>query len=173
MRTPDSIPMKLVSMTTAFALATAGVASAQTPAGAPAGATAQCKDGTWSTEQNRDAACSGHDGVRTWYGPSDSPSRTPAPAMMPPQTFPKPTPQQMPNAQTPTTGTQTGSRPTLPGGVSRKSGGAARVWVDRSARTYVCEGERGYGTSSGGTYMSESEAVSAGNQPANGANCSR
>jgi hypothetical protein len=169
-----TLSMKLISTATALALAAASVVYAQTPAGAPPGATAQCKDGTWSSERNRDAACSGHDGIRTWYGPSDSPTNTPAPATMPPQTFPKSTPQQMPNAQTPTTGTQTGSRPTLPGGMSRKSGGGAgKVWVDRSSRTYVCEGERGYGSSSGGSYMSESEAVSAGNQPANGARCSR
>lgn len=166
--------MKALMITTTLALALAGIANAQTPAGAPTGATAQCKDGTWSSEPNRDAACSSHDGVRTWYGASDSPTKTPAPAMMPPQTFPKSTPQTMPNAQTPTTGTQTGSRPTLPGGLSRKSGAsAAHVWVDRSARTYVCEGERGYGTSSGGAYMSESDAVSNGNQPANGATCAR
>jgi hypothetical protein len=166
--------MKTLLITTTLALALAGVAHAQTPAGAPTGATAQCKDGTWSSEPNRDAACSGHSGVINCYGASDSPTNTPAPAMMPPQTFPKPTPQTMPNAQTPTTGTQMGSRPTLPGGMSRKSsGGTDRVWVDRGSRTYVCEGERGYGTSSGGAYMVESDAVSKGNQPANGASCSR
>jgi hypothetical protein len=166
--------MNLVSIATTLALAAAGIAYAQTPAGAPAGATAQCKDGTWSSERNRDAACSGHSGVRTWYGASGSPTNTPAPAMMPPQTYPKPTPQQMPNAQTPTTGTQMGSRPTLPGGLSRKSGdGTSKVWVDRSTHTYVCEGERGYGTSAGGSYMSEGEALSAGDQPASGAKCSR
>jgi len=166
--------MKTLIITTTLSLALAGIANAQTPAGAPTGATAQCKDGTWSSEQNRDAACSGHDGVRTWYGASDSPTNTPAPAMMPPQTFPKPTPQTMPNAATPATGTQMGSRPTLPGGMSRNSGGhAGEVWVDPRSRTYVCEGERSYGTAAGGSYMSESDATAAGNRPANGARCSR
>jgi uncharacterized protein DUF3761 len=166
--------MKTLIITTTLALTLSSVANAQTPAGAPRGATAQCKDGTWSSEQNRDAACSDRDGVRTWYGASDSPTNTPAPAMMPPQTFPKPTPQTMPNAATPTTGTQMGSRPTLPGGMSRKSGaGTGKVWVNQNSRTYLCEGERGYGTAAGGAYMSETDAIAADNQPANGAKCAR
>ncbi len=32
----------------------------------PKDATAQCKDGTYSTAQNRQGACSGHGGVATW-----------------------------------------------------------------------------------------------------------
>ena len=35
-------------------------------AGAPAGATAQCKDGTWSSSQSRSGTCSGHGGVSRW-----------------------------------------------------------------------------------------------------------
>ena len=33
---------------------------------APAGATAQCNDGTWSFSQNRQGTCSGHGGVAYW-----------------------------------------------------------------------------------------------------------
>jgi hypothetical protein len=34
---------------------------------APKGATAKCKDGSFSTVAVRSAACSGHGGVATWY----------------------------------------------------------------------------------------------------------
>jgi hypothetical protein len=35
--------------------------------GAPKGSTAKCKDGTYSTAATRDAACTGHGGIETWY----------------------------------------------------------------------------------------------------------
>lgn len=35
---------------------------------APAGATAQCKDGDWSFSQHRSGTCSGHGGVARWLG---------------------------------------------------------------------------------------------------------
>jgi hypothetical protein len=34
--------------------------------GAPPGATAKCKDGTYSFSQHRQGTCSGHDGVAEW-----------------------------------------------------------------------------------------------------------
>jgi hypothetical protein len=33
----------------------------------PADATAQCQDGTYSTAKSKQGACSGHDGIKTWY----------------------------------------------------------------------------------------------------------
>jgi hypothetical protein len=33
----------------------------------PAGATARCRDGTYSFSQNRRGTCSGHGGVAQWY----------------------------------------------------------------------------------------------------------
>jgi hypothetical protein len=38
----------------------------------PADATAQCKDGSFSTAKTRRGACAGHGGVQTWYAGEDT-----------------------------------------------------------------------------------------------------
>jgi len=37
------------------------------PSSAPADATGKCKDGTFSTDKTRAAACANHGGVADWY----------------------------------------------------------------------------------------------------------
>lgn len=60
-------------------LSAAPVFNAGAAAQAPQGATAQCKDGTYSTAQTRRGACSGHGGVSTWLGEAttDAKKKTP------------------------------------------------------------------------------------------------
>ncbi|HEV8120887.1 MAG TPA: DUF3761 domain-containing protein [Candidatus Polarisedimenticolia bacterium] len=43
----------------------------------PKDATGQCNDGTWSTADSKQGACSGHGGVKKWYGkaPADATAR--------------------------------------------------------------------------------------------------
>jgi hypothetical protein len=52
------------------ALLLSGASFAQAPAGAPAGTTATCNDGTFSSAANKKGACSSHKGVKDWYGAS-------------------------------------------------------------------------------------------------------
>src|SRR5439155_19074232 len=43
----------------------------------PAGATAQCNDGTYSKAKSEQGACSSHGGVKTWYGEVAMPAPSP------------------------------------------------------------------------------------------------
>ncbi len=45
-------------------------ALAKAPASAPAGTTGMCKDGSYTSAASKSGACSGHDGVKKWYGPA-------------------------------------------------------------------------------------------------------
>ena len=47
---------------------------AQKPANAPKSATAECKDGTFSSAKTQQGACSKHGGVKTWWGADTSAS---------------------------------------------------------------------------------------------------
>jgi hypothetical protein len=46
---------------------------------APKNATAQCKDGTYSTAKTKRGACSGHGGIATWLGTGDTGAKAAAP----------------------------------------------------------------------------------------------
>ena len=66
------------SMIIVGALFTSQIVVAQAPAGAPAGATGLCKDGTYYTGASKQGACRGHQGVKEWYGDSGGSSKATA-----------------------------------------------------------------------------------------------
>ena len=62
-----------------FVMAVGGIGAivAQAPAGAPAGTTGQCNDGSWYSGATKKGACRGHKGVKEWYGATDAaPAKT-------------------------------------------------------------------------------------------------
>jgi hypothetical protein len=142
---------------------------AQAPAGAPAGATGLCKDGTYSTAPSKSGACSGHKGVQTWYAapaassakttaakPATAPAAAPAPAAKP-AAAPAPA-----TAPVPSAASSTAPKP---------GGGAGKVWVNTASNVYHCPGTKYYGTTKAGAYMSEADAKAKGARPDGGKPC--
>ncbi|MEO5627219.1 MAG: DUF3761 domain-containing protein [Dokdonella sp.] len=162
----------------------AAAAPAASSAAKPADATGMCKDGTYYTGETKKGACRGHKGVKDWYGaaaaapakttpPMPATSAAAAPAAPAPKMTPAPTPaaaatpaSKMPAA--PTTHTPV-VMPTVPAA----GGGHGKVWVNSETKVYHCEGDRYYGRTKQGEYMSEADAVAKGVRPSHGNACEK
>jgi hypothetical protein len=142
-------------------LLVSAISCAAAPANAPAGTTGLCNDGTFYSGATKKGACKGHKGVKDWYGApaaagAAAPAATPAPAT-PPATAAAPAPS-APPATTPAA-SPTPKVATAPGG------GAGKVWVNKSTKVYHCPGDRWYGKTKEGEYMSEADAKAQGFRP--------
>jgi hypothetical protein len=107
--------------------------------------TATCKDGTAFTGTKRSGACRGHGGVQSWGATSTATS----PVATPP----------------PPAGATSQRGATSPGG------GAGQVWVNTASKVYHCPGDRWYGKTKHGSYMSEAQAQAQGARPDHGKAC--
>jgi hypothetical protein len=126
---------------------------AAAPPDAPAGATGQCKDGTYYTGAEKKGACKGHKGVKEWY------AEAPAAKTETKSTAAK-------SAAPPAATTATASSPPAAGG------GPGQVWVNTKSKVYHCQGDKYYGKTKQGEYMTEAAAKAAGNHPDHGKACS-
>ena len=135
---------------------------AQAPAGAPAGSTGMCNDGTYSTAAAKKGACRGHKGVKDWYADS-----TTAPA----------------EANTVRcaggtcastrcgSGLSTSSKNKCQSATPAPGGGAGQVWLNTSSNVYHCPGTKWYGKTKAGAYMTEAEAKAKGAHADHGKAC--
>jgi hypothetical protein len=148
------------SLAFSAALITTSVAFAQAPAAAPAGSTGVCKDGSYTTNATKKGACSGHKGVKDWYGgtAAAAPAKTAAPA-------PAATSKATPAATTKTATKAPSAAPAL-------GGGPGQVWVNTDSKVYHCVGTRYYGKTKQGEYMTEAQAKAAGARADHGRPCS-
>ena len=108
----------------------------------PASVSATCKDGTPFTGTSRSGACRGHGGVQEW-GTANAGTTAPSAG--------------------PTTASGTATPPPATSTVA-PGGGAGQVWVNTSSKVYHCVGDRWYGKTKHGEYMSEAQAKAAGNR---------
>ena len=119
--------------------------------------TATCRDGSSWSGTTRRGACSGHQGVQA-FGAVASTAAVPTtgPAAPPP-------------AATPATPPARYAQPTP---ASPSTGGPGQVWVNTSSRVYHCAGDRYYGNTRRGSYMTEAAAKAEGDRPSRGKTCS-
>jgi len=141
---------------------------AQAPAGAPAGTTATCNDGTYSSAPSKRGACSGHKGVKDWYA-SDEKAAPAAPAAAPTPSAP---PAAKAGAPVPTTTPAPAATARTASAAPAAGGGSGQVWVNTSSKVYHCQGDRWYGKTKAGSYMTEAAAKQAGARPDHGKGCS-
>lgn len=155
--------LALACLTLASALIASTTAFAQAPAAAPAGSTGLCKDGSYTTNETKKGACSGHKGVKDWFGasaaaaPAKSSTAAAAPAAKPSKTDAAPS-------------TKTASK--APSAAPAAGGGPGQVWVNTSTKVYHCTGTRYYGKTKQGEYMTEAAAKAAGARADHGKACS-
>ena len=113
--------------------------------------TATCKDGTAFSGATRSGACRGHKGVQSWDTPSTSASVPAASSTTTPAT---------PSVAKPASPAATGS-----------IAGTGQVWVNTKSKVYHCSGDRDYGHTKQGAYMTEAAAQAEGDRPSRGRAC--
>jgi hypothetical protein len=140
------------------------VGVAQAPAGAPAGATGVCNDGSYWTGASKSGACRGHKGVKTWFATGTPGANAPAaPAAAPPAA---------PAAAAPASPVAPAKSKTPTSTTPAPGGGPGLVWLNTSTKVYHCPGTKYYGTTKAGAYMSEADAKAKGAHPDAGKPCS-
>jgi hypothetical protein len=163
-------------MAFALGLGMCQLAMAQAPAGAPAGSTGQCNDGSYTNAAKKAGACRGHKGVQQWFA-ADAPtpaapaksskSTAPAPATTP-ASRPAPAPAATP-ATNPAPAPKASSR--MANTTPAAGGGPGMVWVNTPTNVYHCSGSRYYGKTKEGKYMTEAQAKAAGAHADHGKGC--
>lgn len=145
------------------------------PAGAPNGTMGVCKDGTYSSSAEKKGACRGHQGVKDWYGEEAAGTSTKttstastSAAPMAPAASATPATSMSTTHKTATTSVGNPSGPVA----AQLGGGAGQVWANENTKVYHCNGDKWYGKTKHGEYMSESGAKAKGFHADHGKACS-
>ena len=162
------------------AMCLAAASFAQVPADAPAGTTGLCNDGTYYSGATKKGACRGHKGVKDWYGAPSSTAGGAAPAAAKPAAPAAAAPATPAAAATPAPAPAAAAASKPAASASTKftppanpapGGGPGLVWVNTSSKVYHCQGDKWYGKTKAGEYMSEADAKSKGYRAERGKTC--
>lgn len=162
-----SLAVALLASTSAFA---------QAPAGAPAGSTGACKDGSFTSNATKKGACAGHKGVKDWFAADAAPAAAASSAVVPatpvvPASPAAPVAAAPAKSAAPTAAPTTAPTATKAAATPAAGGGPGLVWVNSGSKVYHCAGSKYYGTTKAGSYMSEAAAKTAGNHADHGKAC--
>ena len=140
----------------------------------PANATGQCKDGSYWTGATKSGACRGHQGIQTWYGDSTTTAAAAAPAAKPaPAAAAAPAAKPASAAPSAAPAPAAKATPPKPSPTAAPGGGPGMVWVNMNSKVYHCYGDRYYGKTKEGKYMSEADAKAMGAKGDHGQACSK
>ena len=162
--------MRALLLSSVFAVTLTAAAHAQAPASQDmAQVLATCRDGTSFAGHTRRGACAGHGGVQAFGA---GPAAAAAGSVANPLALPMPGPS-MPGSAAMTAAPVTPplTRGTPVQGVAA-GGGVGQVWVNLSTKVYHGAGDRYYGKTSRGSYMTQAAAQAEGDRPARGRVCS-
>lgn len=142
---------------------------------APAGSTGECKDGSYTSAASKKGACAGHGGVKDWYtkaapAKESATPKTAAPAKAPASTMAPAAPAAPAAAAAPAPAAKSTAAPMA--AAPAAGGGPGQVWVNAKSKVYHCPGDKWYGKTKEGEYMTEAAAKAAGNRPDHGKACS-
>ena len=152
-------------------VAIAATGFAQAPAGAPAGTTGLCKDGSYHSGATKKGACSKHGGVKEWYGAADDKAAAPKKEAATTNKDAADTKKEATEAAKPAA-KPTKTAAAEPRATPAAGGGAGKVWVNTDSKVYHCQGNKWYGTTKKGEYMTEAQAKAVGNRADHGKSCS-
>ena len=145
----------------------------------PANATGECKDGTYTDAATKSGACSGHKGVKTWYGAKEGASPSSSGSMgstgSTSSKTSSATPKSGSSSSMPSSSSSSASKSASTPAAERTAaagGGAGKVWVNTDSKVYHCQADALYGKTKQGEYMSESQAKASGARAARGKECS-
>jgi hypothetical protein len=156
------------------ALSLAATSFAQVPADAPAGTTGVCNDGSYSQAAVKKGACRGHKGVKQWYAAAGSSAGTTTGTATAGAAAAAPTAPAAPPAAPSPKGAASTSGATssyTPPANPAAGGGPGMVWVNTSSNVYHCPGDKWYGKTKHGQYMTEAEAKAKNARPDHGKAC--
>ncbi len=158
---------------TASALFLASTAvMAELPAGAPAGSTGVCKDGSYTSNATKRGACAGHKGIKDWYAVETAVDKEPPTKEAKPSTAPNaPSASSEASSNAPMMRAKAVAKTGDTAKIA-EGGGPGKVWVNPKSKVYHCSGTKYYGTTKEGSYMTEAEAKTAGNHADHGKACS-